>query len=67
MYQPVSGQKQKVKDKVTSGEIQIGKEVIPTNCSSFVTDPGTHSVVQRTMTVSARKIPLLDKKFFVKA
>jgi len=48
MHQPVCKQKQKVANKVTSGEIQIGREIVQTTYSSYTTDSSTLSISEIT-------------------
>jgi len=58
MHQPVHKQKQKLANKVTSGEIQIGREIVQTTYSSYTTDPSTLSISETTKRISAREIPI---------
>jgi len=59
MHQPVCKQKQKVANKVTSGEIQIGREIVQTTYSSYTTDSSTLSISEITKQNSAREIPIM--------
>ena len=59
MHQPVHKQKQKVANKVTSGEIQIGRGVVQTSYSSYAIDPSTLSISETTKQTSAREIPII--------
>jgi len=45
-------------NKVTSGEIQIGREIVQTTYSSYTTDPSTLSISETTKQISAREIPI---------
>jgi len=43
-------------NKVTSGEIQIDREIVQTTYSSYTTDPSTLSISETTKQISAREI-----------
>jgi len=45
-------------NKVTSGEIQIGREIVQTTYSSYTTDPSALSISETTKQISAREIPI---------
>ena len=58
MYQPVKKLKQRVQEKITSGSISIGEEIVTTTHLRYVVQQG--EIRQETAEVSARKIPLID-------
>ena len=60
MYRPVAIQKDKVSQKMNSGEIQSGVDVVPTSFSTYLADKTSGSIVQQTTNITARKIPLID-------
>lgn len=60
MYQPVHKQKEKVVNKVSTGELLLGREIVPTSYTTFNVDHQTNSITETNNKVCAREIPIVD-------
>ena len=58
MYSPVQKLQKKVSDRIESGDIPIGQEVVPTACPRYTVQHG--ELTLESTDVYARKIPLLE-------
>ena len=58
MHDPVKKQKQKVTNKISSGEIQIGEKIVSTEYTTYARNEQANSISQITKQVFAREIPL---------
>ena len=60
MYPPVKQERRKLMERMKNGEIEIGEEVVPSSYHSYSVDPITHNLHMNTVSVTARKIPLIE-------
>ena len=58
MYPTVVSEHHKIQQRIESGDIEIGKEIVTTTQTRYSVDKSTKSVVIDEVEVSARKIPL---------
>ena len=58
MFPTAIHEKEKVQERITSGEIVIGDEVVPSSYSYYSVNSETQMVCTNTVKKSARKIPL---------
>ena len=58
MYPPLKHEREKVLQRIESGEIVIGEKVVQTSYTNYTVDTDTHQVQENTIKISARKIPL---------
>lgn len=59
MYPPVRQERQKVLQRIKEGEIVIGEEVVQSSYTSYTVDSQTYNIQEKSVNISARKIPLL--------
>ena len=64
MYQPVKKIKQQVQERIISGEICIGDEIVPTTHTRYIVQEG--EIREETIEVTARKIPLSEIRHSLK-
>ena len=60
MHRPVNIQKEVLQQRVETGEILLGEEIVETCYTRFTVDKSTNSVRESTASVHARKISLMD-------
>lgn len=60
MHRPVNIQKEVLQQRVETGEILLGEEIVETYYTRFTVDKSTKSVRESTASVHARKIGLMD-------
>ncbi len=58
MHDPIKKQKQKVKHKIDSGEIQVGEKIVPTEYMTYARNEQANSISKITKQVFARKITI---------
>ena len=58
MFPTVMHEKAKLEERITTGEIAIGDEVVPTTYDYFSVNSETHTLQANTVNISARRIPL---------
>lgn len=58
MYPTVEHEKDKLQEHITTGEILIGDEVVPTTYNYYSVDSEAHTLQINTEKISARRIPL---------
>ena len=60
MHRPVNIQKEVLQQRVETGEILLGEEIVETYYTRFTVEKSTKSVRESTASVHARKISLMD-------
>ena len=58
MFPTKMHEKEKVKERISSGEIVIGNKIVPSSYNKYSINPDTQALQLNRVSFSARKIPL---------